>query len=114
MRRAILFASSLIFSCVNLGSAIAQEADWKVGLGRVNITPQQPIQMAGYAGRRKPYERIHDELYAKALVLDDTKGTRAALVTSDLIGFTAEIGDPIRQRLAEKTGISANSIILNS
>jgi len=94
--------------------AVAQEADWKVGLARVKITPPQPVFMAGYAARNKPYEQIHDDLFAKALVLEDKNGSPGVLITSDLIGFPAEIATPIRQRIAEKTGVPASSVIINS
>jgi hypothetical protein len=92
----------------------AQEADWKVGLARVKITPEQPVWMAGYASRDRPYESVHDELEAKALVLADGQGTRAVLVTTDLIGLSAEVADPIRRRIEEATGIPATSVILSS
>ncbi|HZL87712.1 MAG TPA: neutral/alkaline non-lysosomal ceramidase N-terminal domain-containing protein [Pirellulaceae bacterium] len=92
----------------------AQDADWKVGLARVKITPPQPVFMAGYASRDRPFESVHDDLYAKALVLVDREGTRAALVTTDLIGLTAAIADPIRQRIEEQTGIPRASVLLSS
>src|SRR5687767_9110668 len=86
-------ASSAVFSALLLvlgtGPVVAQEVPWKVGLARVKITPEQPVWMAGYASRNKPFESVHDELFAKALVLVDARGTRAALVTTDLIGLSA-------------------------
>src|SRR5262245_31301468 len=94
--------------------AVAQNATWKVGLARVKITPEQPIFMAGYASRDKPFASVHDDLFAKALVLADEQGNRAVLVTTDLIGLTAEIADPIRRRIEEQTGIPATSVILSS
>jgi neutral ceramidase len=94
--------------------ASAQEAEWKVGLASIKITPQQPLFMSGYASRNRPNEGIHDDLYAKALVLEDAAGTRAVLVTSDLIGFTAAVATPIRERIAKETGIPATSVLLNS
>src|SRR5262245_657994 len=92
----------------------AQEADWKVGVGRVKITPPQPVFMAGYAARNKPYERIHDDLYAKVLVLQDKEETRGVLVTSDLIGFPADIATPLRERIAKEANTAASSVIINS
>jgi hypothetical protein len=92
----------------------ADDATWRVGLASVKITPQQPVFMAGYASRNKPYETVHDDLYAKALVLDDGQGARAALITSDLIGLPAEIAAPIRTRIAQATGIPAGSVVINS
>ena len=103
-----------LLSVVGLRPLLAQDAPWKVGLARVKITPEQPIFMAGYASRDRPFASVHDDLYAKALVLVDEQGTRAALVTTDLIGLTAEIADPIRQRLEKQTGIPASSVLLSS
>ena len=85
----------------------AQEADWKVGLARVKITPPQPVFMAGYASRNKPYEGIHDDLFAKVLVLEDKGGRAGVLVTSDLIGFPAEIATPLRERIAKQAKTAA-------
>jgi Neutral/alkaline non-lysosomal ceramidase, N-terminal len=107
-------AACILVCCLAAPLAIAQESDWKVGLARVKITPPQPVFMAGYAARNKPYEQVHDDLFAKALVLEDKSGSRGVLITSDLIGFPAEIATPIRQRIAEKTGVPANSVIINS
>jgi hypothetical protein len=92
----------------------AEDAAWKVGLARVKITPEQPIFMAGYASRDKPLSGVHDELFAKALVLVDEQGTKGVLVTTDLIGLTAEIADPVRERIAKQLGIPAASVLLSS
>src|SRR3954468_21080361 len=67
----------------------AAEPGWKVGLARVKITPERPVFLAGYASRNKPFEKVEADLYAKALALEDRRGRRAVLVTSDLIGFPA-------------------------
>src|SRR6266516_3306340 len=108
--RTYAIAAPLVFGFF-AATLCAQEADWKIGLARVKITPPQPVFMAGYASRNKPYESVHDDLFAKALVLEDKAGTRAVLITSDLIGFAAEIAKPLRERIAEKTGVPAKSVL---
>jgi hypothetical protein len=95
-------------------SAAAEEPAWQAGLARVKITPQQPVFMAGYASRNKPYERIEEELFAKVLVLADSSGQKAVLITTDLIGFPTEIAEPMCRRIAEQTGIPRGRILLNS
>lgn len=95
-------------------NALAQDADWKVGLARVKVTPEQPVFMSGYASRNKPFESVHDELLVKALVIEDAAGARAALVGADLLGFSADVGNPIRERIAKETGIPASSVLLNA
>src|SRR6516162_325816 len=77
----------------------AAEPDWKVGLAQVKITPDKPIFLAGYASRNHPFEKVETDLFAKALVLEDSAGQRAVLVTSDLIGFTAAVAEPICERI---------------
>src|SRR5262245_14997419 len=95
-------------------AACAGDADWKVGLAQVKITPSQPMLMSGYAGRTKPFESVAGELYVKAMVLQDSTGRRAALVTSDLIGFPAAVAEPICERLEQKIGLKREAILLNS
>jgi hypothetical protein len=96
------------------GAARGAEAEWKVGLAQVKITPERPVFLAGYASRNKPFDRVESDLYVKALVLEDRTGRRAALVTSDLIGFHAAVAEPICQRIQEKTGLKREQILLNS
>ena len=89
-------------------------ADWKAGLASIKITPPQPVMMAGYASRNKPFERVESDLFAKALVLEDAGGRRVVLVTSDLIGFPAAVAEPICARLQQKLGLKREQILLNS
>ena len=42
--------------------------------------------MAGYGGRKKPSEGVVQDLYAKALALENQSGVRFVFVTMDLIG----------------------------
>src|SRR5688572_13530484 len=90
-----------------LAAAEAQEAapDWKVGLAQVKITPEKPVFMAGYGNRNKPFERVEADLWAKALVLEDREGRRAALVTTDLLGLPAAVAEPICERIGKRTGL---------
>ncbi len=94
--------------------AVAAEPEWKVGLAQAKVTPERPVLMSGYAGRTKPFEKVAADLYVKVLVLEDREGHRGALVTSDLLGFPAAVGEPICERVAKKTGLKRGQILLNS
>jgi hypothetical protein len=94
--------------------AMAAEPEWKVGLAQVKVTPEQPVFLAGYASRTRPFEKVAADLFVKAMVLEDRDGHRAVLVTSDLIGFSAAVAEPICARLAAKTGLKREQILLNS
>ena len=89
-------------------------SQWKVGFAQTVITPAQPVLMAGYAGRTKPFEKVAGELYVKAMVLEDFDGHRGVLVTSDLLGFPAEVTEPICERLQKQAGLKREQILFNS
>ncbi|HEY2249739.1 MAG TPA: neutral/alkaline non-lysosomal ceramidase N-terminal domain-containing protein, partial [Planctomycetaceae bacterium] len=92
----------------------AAEPEWKVGLAQVKVTPEQPVLMAGYAARTKPFEKVATDLFVKALVIEDNQGHRGALVTSDLIGFPAVVAESICERIQKSTGLARAEILLNS
>ena len=86
------------------------QAELKGGCAKVNITPPLGISLIGSYG--KPSDDVLDELYAKALVLDDGTNT-VAIVSADLL-YTPleEITGPVRKIIAEKTGIPKQNILV--
>src|SRR2546426_8518145 len=94
--------------------AYAAESEWKVGLANVKITPETPVPMAGYASRTKPFEKVEQDIYAKALALEDRQGNRAVLVTTDLIGISRAVAEPVCQRIQDKTKLVRSQILLSS
>ncbi len=92
----------------------AAEPEWKVGLARVKITPEQPVYMAGYASRTRPFDKVTADLYAKALALEDREGHVGVIVTTDLIGLAAAVAEPICERITAKTGLKRAQILINS
>jgi hypothetical protein len=96
-----------------LAAAAADElasASWKAGLAKANITPNQPMWLAGYGGRTKPAEgKLHD-LWIKALALEDATGYRVVLLTSDLCGMPKWMYDSICEQLHQKHHLSREQI----
>lgn len=89
-------------------------ADYKAGVGRVDITPDGPIWMSGYANRNKPSEGVLCPLSAKALALEDSKGGRAVIVTTDLIGLPRAITDEVAARVLKQYGLERARLLFNS
>jgi neutral ceramidase len=85
-------------------------AELKGGCAKVNITPPLGIPLIGSYG--KPSDDILDELYAKALVLNDGNST-LVIVSCDLL-YTPleEIAGPARKIITEKTGIPERNILI--
>lgn len=86
----------------------------KAGVGRMAITPQKPIYLSGYASRNRPSEGALHDLWAKALAIEDSKGSRVVLVTTDLIGLPRNISETVAARLQKQYGLDRAQLVLNS
>src|SRR5438045_1021956 len=109
-----MFANSISFLLAATFSCLAANPEWKVGLATVKITPDKPLMLAGYASRNHPFDKVETDLFAKALVLEDNSGSRAVIVTTDLVGLAADVSNPICERLREKIGLNREQIVINS
>src|SRR3972149_2078369 len=111
-----LLALTLCALVAMLGSSgvvRAEESEWRIGLASAQITPEEPIPMAGYASRNKPSEGVLADLYAKAMAFEDAEGGRAVLLTADVISYNGPVADSICRRITEKTGLERRQILLN-
>lgn len=108
----LLIASGLLF-----GNSNALENSRKNflsgGTAKVNITPEMPVRMSGYANRKEPFSGIHDSLYAVAMVFSDGKN-KVAIVTSDLIGLSSTFCSETTDLIEKETGISKENIMLSA
>lgn len=95
-------------------SAAVGQAQWQAGAGRVDITPREPIWMAGYAARTQPSSGVRQEIFAKALALRDQDRGTVVLVTLDLIGVTRELAHSVTERARRQFGLERDRIALNA
>lgn len=113
------FINALIILCliqISVGVSafdLKSGTGWKAGVGRVIITPDQPIWMAGFTGRKHPATGKMHELWVKALALEDAFKKRVVLITTDLEEIPKGMSDRIRDQLQSKYGLSRADIILN-
>jgi hypothetical protein len=82
----------------------------KAGVATVNITPPVGCYLQGYT-RGKPSIGIYDDLYAKAVVFDDSE-TKAAIVATDLIGFEYDSIIAIREYIEQTTDIPGKNVMV--
>lgn len=92
----------------------SNEAAWRAGTARVDITPGEPMWMAGYGFRSEPGDGMLHPIWAKALALEDAEGDRAVLVTSDLLGFPADVSARLADRIETQYGIAREQLLLTS
>jgi hypothetical protein len=92
----------------------ARAAGMRVGVGRVEITPQGPIWLSGYASRNHPSSGVRQPLWAKALAIDPPSGGRAVIVTTDLIGLPGELSEGVAERVRRQFGVERARLVLTA
>lgn len=88
--------------------------EFKAGLARVKITPEGPIWLSGYAARNRPSEGVAQDLWIKALALEDRRGGRVVIVGVDLIGLPRAISDVVAARVHKQYGLERSRLVLNA
>ena len=69
------------------------------GWAKANLTPIKPMPTAGYGKREgKPYQTIHDSIYARAIYLQQGQ-TQAAIVSCDLLIIPPELTILLKQKM---------------
>lgn len=82
----------------------------KCGFAEISITPALGSVLPGYYHERRS-TGVTDELFAKAMVLDDGRNT-LAVIALDAIAIEKEAVWAIRESIFEKTAISRESIMV--
>ncbi len=108
LRRLFLLALAAAFSSALPAAAQAVRA----GAAQVRITPSEPQPLAGYF-RPRLSTGVHDDLWAKALVLDDG-ARRYALVACDVIEAPAAVVEKARMLVQEQSGIPAEHVFISA
>jgi len=110
--RVVLLTIVSWWMCLVPGSG-AGVAEWKAGVAKARITPDEPVWMAGYASRSGPSEGALVDLYARALVLNDARDRRLAIVTLDLIEIPDSLRDLLLGIAMKNHGLRPEQVLLN-
>jgi neutral ceramidase len=100
----------LAVACITGGEAAFSQL--RAGASAVKITPPPGIPMAGYYSTRLA-EGVHDDLFAKAIVLEEG-GVKVALVALDLISTTRELVDGARKEIDRTTGVRSENVMISA
>ena len=108
------FRSAIVFFLFYLAysfTADGQDLRWRAGVAKTVITPEKKVWLAGYGYKREPEGVLHD-IWVKALVLEDAKGYRAVLVTSDLMGFPRHMYESVTRKLMQRFNLKRSQILI--
>ena len=95
------------------GSQTTTPPGFRAGAATSNITPALGVILDGFIMQIGPAKHVHDELYARCLVLDDG-ATRVAFAICDTTVFSRDMVDRARRAIAQKTGIPSAYILISA
>jgi len=103
----------LVFGLSAVLSFGASGGPLQVGAARVDITPASDaaLPMGGYGARTQGFQRIHDHIYVRAIVLSDGSH-QAALLAWELIFMPDPVWKELSQRISKELSIPAENLIL--
>jgi hypothetical protein len=103
----------VLLACILLSApGLRLSADeLRAGLAKVDITPTQPVKLAGYESRKDFSQGVHDPLGARALALEHG-GTRLLFVSLDSLGFYNNTAEPLRNAIIEKCHLQPSELFL--
>jgi hypothetical protein len=91
---------------------------FRLGTAKIDISPQEPVPLAGFAHRTGNFESIAHPLYLKFLLFQQNdefgQSRYALLVSADLIWWSEKFLAPLRRRLTEEYGLNDIAIILHA
>jgi hypothetical protein len=86
-----------------------------VGAAKVDVTPDYPVRLPGYAGRTTESEGVLQRLWAKALAIGSDQGDGpAVMLTLDNCGVPQNVTEEVAARLKAKAGIKRQRVAICS
>src|SRR5688572_30648295 len=98
--------------CVIATASSAEGPELRAGAAAVKITPPKGAPLAGYYYNRAA-EGVHDDLYAKALVLEQG-GTQVAFVVCDLISLSRPIVEQARRLITDSSRVHGKNVMMSA
>ena len=85
------------------------EINVQVGVAKVDVTPREPVVLAGYGGRTKAFDGIDSPLWARSLVIGGEEP--AVIVVVDNCGVPGKLRSLLAERLS-KRGIPEKNLVV--
>jgi hypothetical protein len=101
-----------VLLCVIATASGAEGPELRAGAAAVKITPPNGAPLAGYYYNRSA-EGVHDDLYAKALVLEQGE-TRVAFVVCDLISLSRPIVEQARRLITDSSRVRGKNVMMSA
>jgi len=109
---AVIFLFALLFATSPAKSNEKKDV-LCAGAAMIDITPEKPVKMAGYAARKDLSDGVHDPLSARVVVFEND-GKRLVIVSTDLIGFYNATAEPLRKPIIDEFKLKPSELFLSA
>lgn len=90
-------------------------AGFRVGFGRMEITPEDTVNLAGYGDdSSRQSEGVMDFLYTTCVAITDANDKTVLLVTTDMMKMEASLAAEYRKAVAQATGLPAECLTITA
>ena len=108
----LILCPAIMLSPIIFTVCLAQDGGpLRAGEARINITPDEPVALAGYGFRTGTSEGVHDSLYARVLAFA-CGAERLVLISTDLIGYYNGTAERFRRVLCNAAGLNPSQLLL--
>ncbi len=85
----------------------------RIGLAEVNYKPDVGLDLVGnYRGDDYASRGIHDSLFAKAMVAEDKRGEKVAVLSIDICMLSNEVVEFMRDHITSNSNIKAENVMI--
>jgi putative membrane-bound dehydrogenase-like protein len=86
---------------------------YSVGVAKVDITPDYPVRLNGFGGRRQESDGVSQRIYATALAISHLDSDPLVIVTVDSLGIRSEMVDEVARRLKARFAIPRECLVVS-
>ena len=94
--------------------SIAHGEPLKIGVAQVDVTPDYPIRLNGFAKRKTESDGVLGRIWVKALAFADEKEGPAILIATDGLGVPASLVDEVARRLAQPLNLKRERLTITA
>lgn len=107
-----LFLVSLFIFFSSFGQS-GNQGVLRAGMAKIDITPEFPVRLYGYASRKTLSEGVHDQLYARAVVFENN-GEKVVLISSDIGSYSDTVFHVFQNSIISKFNLKESDLFLST
>ena len=84
----------------------------RAGVAKADVTPQEPVDLAGFYARVQPMAGVLDPLHVRCVAFEDAAGAQAVLAVADSLAAPDAVLQRIRQACRERLALEPANVHL--